>query len=138
MPSSSASAEFWSFIGANWWWLIWVIPSAISWMFEGVRDFIIDTITEFTGIQHKRRMQELKAERKAAALIAQQDEFNQSKIALHQAPGTISGICLHPFSKVKPVVPDGGGKPVAWLCTACDEQLPADWAIQATDVEVSD
>jgi hypothetical protein len=107
----------------NWagdhWFLIFILWGLG--LFEGVRDFFVDTWKAVTGTRHKRRMKELRAQERIARA------GRQPEVAGLPAPGP----CVH--RNVAAVV-SRADKVVAWLCRTCDAKLPADWAVREEDL----
>lgn len=121
------------FIALNWWWLIWVVPGIISAVSESTRDFFIGLLTARSRELHRQKMKELKLQQKIAASTAA-EKRSQLENAGADDPIT-PGICPHPIKKVVPVIAEGDDTPSAWLCTVCDTQLPAKWAVRKQDIQ---
>jgi hypothetical protein len=101
------------------WFLIFFL-SALG-VFEDVRDFFVGIWNDVTGVRHKRRMKELKAQER----IARAGRHAEA-VALPKP-----GHCVH--RNVVPVV-SKAEETVAWLCRSCDAKLPADWAVREEDL----
>lgn len=101
----------------DWWWLIFFVPGILAGFSEHVRDF-------FQGLIQNREEREELRHRRALELARAQSE---TAIA-DPKPGE----CVH--RSVKPVVDEIEDKVVAWLCTSCDTQLPATWAVRKKDL----
>ena len=90
-------------------------------LFEGVRDFFVGIWKDVTGVRHKRRMKELKARERIARAA------RHAEAAALPKPGP----CVH--RDVIAVV-SKADEVVAWLCKACKDQLPANWAVRVEDL----
>lgn len=108
----------------NWifefWWIGLLASFFLGGLFEGIRDFFIDTVTDIMKVRHKQRMVELKAQAKAATIAA----------PLPVVPGPCQHRHVTPVIGVDDIV-------VAWLCKneECSQQLPANWAVRQEDLE---
>jgi hypothetical protein len=109
---------------ATYFWLLFVFGGVIlSWLGE-----VFDV-----GISALKRRR--KARRKhELALRRLELKIAQAKAAAALPAGTLPepGPCPHRPRNVKPVY--SGDEPVAWLCTACGTQLPANWAVRSEDL----
>lgn len=101
-------------------WLLIFLLSALG-VFASVRDFFVGAWKEITGVRHKRRMKELRAQERIARVSRQADTAALPK----------PGLCVH--RNVAAVV-SKADEVVAWLCKSCDEKLPANWAIREEDL----
>jgi hypothetical protein len=101
------------------WFLIFFL--SMLGVFEGVRDFFVDTWDAVAGARHRRRMKELRARER----IARANRY--AKAAALPKPGP----CVH--RNVAAVV-SRADEVVAWLCRSCDEKLPANWAVREEDL----
>lgn len=100
---------------AHWYVFFWL---AVFGVFEGVRDFFVETFNMITGVRHKRRMKELRLRAQITAPVP-------------ASPAVKPGPCVH--RRVVPVIaPDE--TLAAWLCRSCDTQLPPDWAVRQEDL----
>lgn len=104
---------------ASHWFLIFLVWGLG--LFEGVRDFFVDTWKAVTGTRHKRRMKELRVQARVARA------GGQAEAAALPKPGP----CVH--RNVVPVV-SKAEETVAWLCRTCDTKLPAEWAVREEDL----
>lgn len=117
--------EFWKFLVMNWWLFFLFGGGVISWLGE----------TFDVGVSALRRRQKQKRKHELALKrmelkIAQ--ENRKHELALPAGTLPKPGPCPHRPQNVKPVY--SGDEAVAWLCTACDTQLPKDWAIRKEDL----
>jgi hypothetical protein len=101
-------------------WLLFFFLGILG-VFGAVRDFFVSAWKEVTGTRHKRRMKELKAQARIARAAS------HAETAALPVPGP----CVH--RNVVPVV-SKAEEIVAWLCKACDEKLPANWAVREEDL----
>jgi len=121
--------ELLKFAGANWWWLFWVVPSVLGGAAEWISDqFDVGLAARRRKLKDKRkhelalkrielRIAQAKAEREASA---------------EPALEPFLGPCKHRPRDIKPVI--GADEELkAWLCTACDTQLPPSWAVLEED-----
>ena len=114
------------FVGTNWWWLIWVVPSVLGSVAEWVGD-------QF-GIGLAARRRKLKEKRKHELAMKKMDlELARAKqLPDVTEPGEPKpGECVH--RRITPVI--AGDEVVAWLCKGCDTQLPATWAVRKEDLQ---
>jgi hypothetical protein len=107
----------------NWalehWFLLFFL--SVLGVFEDVRDFFVGIWNDVTGVRHKRRMKELKAQERIARAT------RQAEVAALPKPGP----CVH--RNVTSVV-SKADEVVAWLCKSCDAKLPADWSVREEDL----
>jgi hypothetical protein len=95
---------------SDWWWVAFFIP------FGGMGEWW----RERSRRRHKQRIAELKIRRDIARA-----EYSDRTGQVVSIP-LVKGPCQHRL--IKPVI--GVDEQLkAWLCTACDDQLPADFAI---------
>jgi len=131
-----SSDDIWTFIEANW---IWVLIFG-----GGIIDFLLETFDAGIGSiaragrrRHRRRMErlrlQLKIEKARAATQVQLAGDNSSQF---QAGRSLTmprpGRCVH--RNVTAVVASGTDDVVAWLCKTCDTKLPPDWAVREEDL----
>lgn len=98
----------------NHWWLFLFL--SVLGVFEAVGEFFTGIIASAIALSDRRHRRQLEIAR-----------------ALSSAPAPRRpkpGRCVH--RQVKQV--RSGDELVAWLCTSCDRQLPADWAVSADDL----
>jgi hypothetical protein len=81
---------------------------------------VLGVFEDVTGVRHKRRMKELKAQERIARAT------RQAEVAALPKPGP----CVH--RNVTSVV-SKADEVVAWLCKSCDAKLPADWSVREED-----
>lgn len=101
------------------WFLIFIF--GVLGVFDDVRDFLVGIWNDVTGVRHKRRMKELKAQARIARAA------RHAETAALPKPGP----CVH--RNVTAVV-SKADEVGAWLCKSCDAELPADWAIREEDL----
>lgn len=99
----------------HWWVFFWL---AVFGVFRGARDFFVSVAKALgsgPATQHQRELERIRAQ------------------GLVPPPGAVPvpGRCVH--RRVKQIR-DVHDELVGWLCTSCDTQLPADWAIAKEDL----
>jgi hypothetical protein len=99
----------------SFWWLAFIIIPVIGSLFEGIRDFFLETYREIVEIHHAAKPAEITSKPTPADYLA-------------------PGPCQH--LHVTPVVDELDDKVVAWLCKneECSRQLPASWAVRKKDL----
>jgi hypothetical protein len=119
--AQSGWTVFWTFAATYWWVLIFCGGAILEWIGEvcGV------------GISALARAAEVRHQRKLELARVKADERTQARTVTRLVPAP--GPCRHRPRNVKPVYgTDQEHK--AWLCTACDTQLPKSWAVLEEDL----
>lgn len=120
----AASTDWWPFI--IWGWII----------FMGVGEWVGDRYNMGLRALRRRRLDKrkhaLKLKRLELQIARELREPKQPALTLEEERA-VAGPCLHRPKNVKPVF-DALGDHRAYLCTACDAQLPKTWAVLEEDL----
>ena len=101
----------------------WPISIPVGLIVLGVIVDVITWVAKSPERRHRRRIELIQARAEASAPPALPEQ--EDKLA--------AGPCPHRPKNVKPVF-DALGNHVRYLCTACDEPLPKEWAVQEEDL----
>ncbi len=118
--------------GTDWWSvLIW------GWLiFTFVGEWVGDKYNVGVRALHRRAQRRRKhklAMKKLELRIAQETARDRPALTLEEEKAAVPGPCPHRPWNVKAVM--GADDTLrAWLCTACDTQLPASWAVREEDL----
>lgn len=122
----------------SYWWLIFFAGGAVDWVLERFGIGILAIAAVFQT-RHERRLERLSLQLEIEQRRHPAAHGDRSIAVGGDVSGIVStgngqpvpGRCVH--RRVKRVR-DAEDVLVAWLCTGCDTQLPADWAVRAEDL----
>jgi hypothetical protein len=122
--ATSDSGTDWVALAISYWWVILIFGGSILGWISETLDVGLSALHRRSKLKHRRKLEALRlelqiAEARSAAPVAE----------VSGAPRP--GPCVH--RRVKQVR-DRGDELVGWLCTSCDAQLPADWAVAKEDL----
>lgn len=103
----------------DWWWLVFFIP------FGGAGE----ALRRWSRNRHERKLELIRARGEATAArlpVVTEKPWTQP-------PQPVPGPCPHRPWNVKPVF-SALGDHSAYLCAACDAQLPKEWAVMEEDL----
>lgn len=127
MPSAhtatSDGGTDWVALAISYWWVILIFGGAILEFLGETFDVGLSALHRRSKMKHKRKLQALKLELQIAQA--------RSGAPVAEVAGPTPGPCVH--RRVRQVR-DRGDELVGWLCTGCDAQLPAGWAVAKEDL----
>jgi hypothetical protein len=105
------------------WWLLFLFGGAILEFVGDVFSATAKALSRRRRTRHKHRLELKRLELEIARATVHAGET--------PAPAPIPGQCRH---RTAVPVRDSDGHVLAWLCRACDSQLPADFSIYVEDL----
>ena len=119
--ATSDGGTDWVALAISYWWVILIFGGAILEFLGETFDVGLSALHRRSKMKHKRKLQALRLEL----------EIAQARSGASGAALVKPGPCVH--RRVRQVR-DRGDELVGWLCTGCDAQLPADWAVAQEDL----